>query len=534
MADDSFPDDHVRETRDALSRNVGVKLVAKLGYLATRFLIPPFVLAHVGLEAYGIWATAFILVSYLGVSTFGISNVYIKYVAEYSAKRQYERANGVLAAGVLITTSLCVLLFGATWLLWPQVVDWLDVSPHLREEARGVVLMVVGVFLTSIALSVFGDTLSGRQRIAVGELIWVVAYLVETLLIFLLVGMGRGIQGLAEAYLIRTLIEIGLAMTVVYRSEPWFSLSPRAIRRDSLRVILHFGGTVQLLGFMAIALASIERALAAGLLGVKAAGLVDIAKKLPGMAATIPSVFASAFVPAAAYLHGGLEKDPIGREKLSKLYVKGGRYMNLAAAYLCGFLATLPQPILDAWLGEHYPGAVFAMVLFSLSTQIHLMTGPGTSILKGIGRPHDEFYYLLPNIALLLVLVPATRLLVGAWELDALVVAVVVATTLAAAVFIRRANRLLDVPSRDYWQRVVWPGVLPYLVGLAVALPVGLVSGGLDRIGLAALVVGAGALYSLILALLVYFLVLETGERLWFKALAAGYLGRLLPRTKAS
>jgi O-antigen/teichoic acid export membrane protein len=177
------------------------------------------------------------------------------------------------------------------------------------------------------------------------------------LLIFVLIGLGRGIQGLAEAYLIRTFIEIGLALVVVVRTEPWFNLSPTNITRDSLRVIVRFGGTVQVLGFLAIAMHSVDRLLAATLIGVKAAGLVDIAKKLPGMAGTIPSVFAAAFVPAASYLHGGLENDPSGRAKLAQLYLKGGRYMNLSAAFVCGFLATMPGPILDVWLGEDYPGA---------------------------------------------------------------------------------------------------------------------------------------------------------------------------------
>ncbi|WP_462322818.1 MATE family efflux transporter, partial [Halochromatium sp.] len=480
-------------------------MLAKFGYLATRFLIPPFVLAHIGLEAYGVWATAFVLVSYLGISTFGISNVYVKYVAEYSAKREHARANGVLAAGVLITTTLSLLLFGVVYLLLPELLIWLKVSPDLQIQAGEVVLVVVAVFLGSIAFSVFGDTLIGRQRIAAQQTIWVVAYLTETLLIFVLVGMGRGIQGLAEAYLIRTLIEIGLAFIVVMRTERWFSLSPRHITKQSLRVILRFGGTVQILGFLAILLHSAERLLAATLIGVKAAGLVDIAKKLPGMAGTIPSVFAGAFVPAASYMHGGLEHDPSGRAKLTQLYLKGGRYMNLTAAFICAFLATLPQPILDVWLGEEYPGAVTIMLLSAVAVQIAKLTGPGTSILKGIGRPHDEFYYAIPNIVLLLILLPLSWVWAEGWELLPIVIAVAVATTLSALVFIIRANRLLQVSTKDYLTRVFLPGLMPYVVGLLVAIPVSLIQEGLDRVALAILVIAAGLVYSMLTTSLTLF-----------------------------
>jgi O-antigen/teichoic acid export membrane protein len=508
-------------------------MVAKVGYLVTRFLIPPFVLAHVGLEAYGVWATAFVLVSYLGISTFGISNVYIKYVAEYSAKRQYERANGVLAAGLLITTSLSLVLFAVVAVFLPDILVWLDVSPDLRASAGEVVLIVVAVFLASIAFSVFKDTLIGRQRIAAEQGIWTVSFLVETLLIFVLVGLGRGIVGLAEAYLIRTIIEVVAALVIVYRTEPWFSLSPRAITRQSLRVIVRFGGTVQVLGFLAIALHSVERLLAATLIGVKAAGLVDIAKKLPGMAGTIPSVFAGAFVPAASYLHGGLENDPNGRAKIAQLYLKGGRYMNLAAAFICAFLATLPQPILDAWLGEQYPGAATMMLLFAVAVQIGKLTGPGTSILKGIGRPQDEFYYAIPNILLLLVLVPLSWYLAGGWELLPIVVAIVVSTALSALVFILHANRLLQISARDYVVRVIVPGLAPYVVGILVAIPVTMMQSGLDRLELAMLVIAAGMIYSIVTIGVTVFIVFDRGERLWFQSIAARYLNRLRPKKRA-
>ena len=86
---------HRTTVRDSLSRNVTVDIASRFGYLFTRFLLPPFILAHVSLESYGLWATAFIVVSYLGISTMGISNVYIKYVAEFSAKKELSQGESI-------------------------------------------------------------------------------------------------------------------------------------------------------------------------------------------------------------------------------------------------------------------------------------------------------------------------------------------------------------------------------------------------------------------------------------------------------
>ena len=64
---------------------------------------------------------------------------------------------------------------------------------------------------------------------------------------------------------------------------------------------MSFGGVAQLQGLLAIALNSIERAIAAPLIGLDAAGLLDIGKKLPADGRLRPQrVRDSAFMPAAA------------------------------------------------------------------------------------------------------------------------------------------------------------------------------------------------------------------------------------------
>ena len=78
----------------------------------------PFLLSRIGLEAYGIWTTIFILVLYVGVTTLGISNVYIKYVAEFNARQEYGKANSLLSTGLAVTIPLCGMVFLICWLGW--------------------------------------------------------------------------------------------------------------------------------------------------------------------------------------------------------------------------------------------------------------------------------------------------------------------------------------------------------------------------------------------------------------------------------
>jgi O-antigen/teichoic acid export membrane protein len=520
---------HTATVREALSRNVGIDVAARIGYLVSRFFIPPFVVARIGMEAYGLWATVFILVSYVGMSTLGVSNAYVKYIAQYMARGQAEKANSLLSTGVTATLTIAAVLFGLMVLCLPRVLVALQVPPALEADARMVVLSVVAIFLLDLALCCFDDALSGCQRTAEVQTIWAISYLVETALIFALVGEGYGIRGLAYAFVIRTLLANALSAVVAQRKLPWLRLSPRRCTREAAAVLLNFGGITQLQGLLAIALNSIERAIAAPLIGLDAAGLLDIGKKLPAMAASVPSAFATAFMPAASYLHGGLEDSAEGRAAIAKLYLKGARYMNLSAAYICGFLATSPVAILLVWMGRLYPATALLMVVFSVSTQVHLMTAPGTSMLKGMGRPGQEFVYSLSNIAALLIALPVSRIIAGGWTVTGIGCAVAASTMVSAIIFVCWANHLLAIPSRRYLEYVVLPGLAPYFVGLVFTIPAYYAIAHRSRWGGAAVMALAGGLYTAVLVTVVSVGVLEVGERYWFAAVIRQHLGRLVP-----
>jgi O-antigen/teichoic acid export membrane protein len=530
LSPNDSPEDHAATVRDSLSRNVAVDIAARVGYLVSRFFIPPFVLAHVTLEAYGLWSTAFIVVSYVGLSTMGISSVYIKFVAEYTARREFKKANQLLSTGLCITVPFCLLVFTAFYLLWPRLVTWLNIAPALQSDAREVVLSVVAIFLASLSLGAFHDAVVGAQKTDQVQKRWVVCYVIETILIFWFVGIGRGIRGLSEAFLIRTAVDVTLCLIMAVRLLPWMRISPRLVTREAFQTLFSFGGVVQIQGLLSVALNSIERAIAAPLVGLAGTGLLDIGKKLPAMAGSVPLAFAASFTPAASYLHGGMEGSPEQADAVRKLYLRGARYMNLVSAYFCGLLVAAPGPILGVWMGKDYPGAAYLVVIFSISTQVHLLTGPGTSILKGIGRPKEEFRYAIPNVLALLVAVPLSRLILGEWTGLGIATAVAASTLMAAGYFLWHANKLLLISFKEYWTTVISPGLVPYLVAAPFGIPAAFAASHASRWTAAGWIAAIGFLYSLALLLVVDRFILGSAERQWFHSLVTRKIQSLFPR----
>jgi hypothetical protein len=174
------------------------------------------------------------------------------------------------------------------------------------------------------------------------------------------------------------------------------------------------------------------------------------------------------------------------------------------------------------------------MAIFAIQQHANLMTGPGTSILRGVGRPWAEFVYTVPNFIALAVTMPLSRLILGRWSAVGLGSAVVVATLVSAATFIVYANRIFEVPLRRYLKLVLVPSLVPYLIGALCAFPTWTLVVHAGRWRGAEIMGIVGLVYSLLLLIVIDRLILESDERAWFRAVLSRewsvLFGRFAPR----
>jgi len=496
-----------------LIRNVSAEAGARLLYLATRFFIPPFVLSHIGMEAYGFYGAVFVLVAYFGMSAIGFSSAYIKYLAEFSASGEYEKANRLLSSGFTLMIVVSIGCFSGFALSWPWVSFWLKVPIALASPAKILAFEIVGIFFLYLTLSVFRDALTSQQDIAAVQKIWIASFLVETALIFILVGNGYGLPGLGAAFVLRTLLDVIAHYLLAIRRIPWLRVGVVRPDRESIQLLMRFGGIVQLNCLLSIFLNSIERVIATPLLGLSASALLDIGKRLPSMGTSIPSAFASSVYPTAADLHARSSDRREGADQLASLYLSTTRIMNAVSGLLFGFLSFAAAPCLYFWLGKVPEGAAALTILFAISSQMHLLTGPGTSILKAIGKPRMEFHYSLANMAALMVLVPFSKVVVGSWDVVAIAAACAASTVLSACWFLFSAHKVLGIRTRVFATQAIAPGLLPYLLGAICLAPFMHQAVAGSRWNAMVVVTGAGLFFVILSALLSFLLLAKEEER---------------------
>lgn len=505
----------LHEVNRQFGRNVVATIAARIVNMARGVCLVPFLLARIGLEAYGIWTTIFILVLYVGLTTLGISNVYIKYVAEFNARKEYDKANSLLSTGLAVTIPLCAAVFLFFWLGWNWVAPFLHLPPAHASDGKEAVLIVLGVFLSSIALSAFGCTLYGTHQIASTQIFETVSIVIECALIVWLVCAGRGVRGLAEAYLARTVINDGLTIWWVYRKLKWLRLSPRLVSRESLKYVVHFGGLVQFQSMLSTFLNSIERVVAIEFIGVSAAGLLDVAKKWPTALSSIPTAFFATLLPAASHVDAAsARKEWLGN--LQGLYLNGARYSNLCTATFAAAMALWASPVMHVWLGPKLPMSEYLIplfVVFSLAMQFHMLTGPGTSIFRGMGRVYEEFNYSVPNVLLLLVTIPLSRWIIGAWTPLGIGIAVAVATAGSACVLMGRVLYVLDLPLKRFLRVVVLPGLAPYVAAGLLAWPAAQLVTKVNRWQGAGVLAVVGLVYAVAVTAMLHYWVLTDEEK---------------------
>ncbi len=509
------PHGMLREVNRQFSRNVLAIVLARAVNMLRGVVLVPFLLYHLGLEAYGIWTTIFILVSYVGVTTMGISNVYIKYAAEFHARREYERASSLLSTGLAMTIPLCSAIFLGFWLGWKWYSPWLHLPPAHLADGKEAVLIVLGIFLSSIALSGFGDILSGTQQIAATQWFLIAGILAEFAAILWLVGIGRGIRGLAEAYLIRTVVVDSLTIWWARKKLKWLRISPRLIRRESIRYVLHFGGVVQFQSMLTIFLNSVERVAGLSLIGASAAGLLDVAKKWPTSFSTVPMAFFAALLPAASHVDAASSETDRLRN-LHTLYLNSSRYSNLCTAAFVALFSFFSAPVLHVWLGSQFPAhqrLIALFVVFNISLQFHMLTGPGTSMFRGIGKVYEEFTYSIPNLILLAMTVPLAYRIEGRWTPFGIGVAAATATVASSCVLMGRVLFVLRLPLLRFLRHAIAPGFASYAVAGVLAWPVTHLASMAGRWQGAGVLLAGGILYLAGTAAVLNFWVLTDAEK---------------------
>lgn len=450
--------------KPSFSRNVSATLAGKVFYMLTRIGLPPLILSYVSIKEYGIWACCFVLIAYIGMSAFGVSNVYIKFVSQLEAEGKTEEINAVISTGLAITLAAAAIILPGVYAALPSIIPHFGIEPPLQETAFILFFGTAATILLDLTLGAFAYVLIGLQRIAEQTAIWAASFTLEAALIAGLLVYGWGVYALLMAFAARYVFSTIAYFIAAKIALPSLRVGPSHVRRDQLRHFYGYGAVVQVSGLLGMFLYSVEKLLAGLIVGVQATGILDVGQKLPVMASQIPSSMNGVFLPTFASLHARGE-----HEALARLYLQGSRTLSIMAGAGMGFLAAFAEPLLRCWLGEQdfLQQAALLMALFTLPYHLNIVTGPGSALHKATHRPSRELFYPLTQLALVAAFVGGGVALAEA-SLLAVCIGVAAAMSLSALAYNVYNNHLAGASQLGFAGLVLAPGLLPYGLGYGV------------------------------------------------------------------
>ncbi len=508
-----------------VSRNAAAQMLGRIFYLATRVALPPLILHYISIEEYGIWATCWIIIGYVGMGAFGVSNVYVRYVAEYHANRRYQEIGPLLATGLTLTITFSAITLLVLWLSLPWLNESFKIPPHLQHTAAILILGTVATMLLDMTFGAFAYVLQGLHKFAEQTIVWIISYLLETLIMVVLLMQGFGVTSLLWAFIGRYLLATLIYVILCYRAIPGLKISLRGVKRQNFDLFFRYGGIMQISGLVSVFLYSCERLVAGTLTGVSAVVLLDIGQKFPMMSTQVFSSANNSLLTALTHYHSLNQK-----EEIIRLYLRGSRYLNLLNGLALGFMASFAMPIITAWMGDNpaYQEAGIVFVCAAAGYHFHALTGPASTYFQGISRPGKAVWgYLFPQAILLGCGLIAAYTLLG-HTVIAVVVAATVARIISSGLFLLYTNSQLGIGQWRWIWNALLPGLLPYAIGYGIAIASHgfLQQQGTGRFALIPALAALAVAYGIVILAILFIVFSQAEERQMVKRL----LGRFFPR----
>jgi O-antigen/teichoic acid export membrane protein len=462
-AERSRPVDRSRAMPTGLARNVVVNYATVAATALAGLIATPILVHQLGTVAFGVWALVGSIVAYLELLELGVGATTTKLVAEDAGRRD-ETVVKTLNTNFFVLGALG-LVAGLGGLMLARVApSWFDVPPDLHRSAQLAFAIATVAIAVSIPFDALGGTLTAYERID----------LLSLSNMYRAIGAAAGGAvaalsggGIVAVTLVTAAFGISahaLRWAMLSRLLPGLRLSVRLVDRSRLRRTLQLSWWFMLRDAMAVVVNRLDLVVVAVVLDLRAVAIYAVALKLSQAGIRALQPFTALFFPRASMLSADRDTEGLGL-----LLVDGTRVALAVATPVTLVLALLAHPLLEAWLGTGFDGAVPVLVLLAVATGVAAVTETAWWMLGGAG--YIKWTSSLSVVEAVVNLTASVILasLIGPAGVAAGTLIGVVTSRLPVALAV--APRLAGLTTRTFVRRALVPHVVPAVAtGLAVAL----------------------------------------------------------------
>lgn len=357
--------------------------------IAVGFFLSPFILHHLGDDAFGLWILIFSLTGYYGIFDFGIRSSLIRYVSKFQATGDKDQ----LAR--LINTSLFTYSCLGAALMVPTIAGsfYVDRLFHIPagflRDARILFLMVGASLALGFPLGIGGGILEGLQRFYLMNWTNMVSLAVRATLIVLVLRHGYGLLMVAlitvSLPLLTSAVRSIMAQQILTIPYGW-----RYVDRESLRQVANYGSVT----FMIIVAAKLRFKTDAVILGtfLSAAAIThfSIGARLVDYANEVVSSLAQIFTPMSSQFHA------VGdHERLRMVFIAGNRACAFVMFPISVSLIVMGKSVIEAWMGHRYVSSYLFLLILLIPSTLYTSQTTSNRILFGTSQHRSLAFIVL-------------------------------------------------------------------------------------------------------------------------------------------
>jgi O-antigen/teichoic acid export membrane protein len=365
----------------ALFKNVGSSWFALGVNIVVGVLLSPYILHHLGDEAFGLWVLIFSITGYYGLFDLGIRSSIVRYVATFSATGDQAELDRLVSTALVTYAGIGAIALLVTLAGSYYVASIFKISPDFLHTARWLFLIVGSAVALGFPLGISGGVLEGLQRFYLLNFTNICATLVRAFLIVLVLRHGYGLLAVALITVSMPLVSGIVNATAVFRVLP-LHLGLKNVHRSSLRRIATYSSSTLIIIVAARLRFKTDAMVIGTFLSAAAITYFTIGSRLVDYAGEVVSGLAQVFVPMSS------QSDATGDlAGLRKIFVAGNRACALIIFPMAAILIILGKSVIEAWVGRRYVATSYPVLLVLVipSTLLWAQSASGR-VLFGMAR----------------------------------------------------------------------------------------------------------------------------------------------------
>ncbi len=380
----------------------------------------------------------------------GMSVGLTRAVPELLNKKDHESLSSIAAAVVFFYLLFSIVAVAAAILLAPFLALLFNTGPHGRGELREVFVFAAMILSFSSFAGITSAIIQGLSRFDLNSYLSAGSYVVFAVLGVFFLAAGFGLTGLVLAFCIMFALQIIFGIFIIVRICPHIRPSPRLwFSRHAWTYLIKFGSRLQVSSLSDIFKTQAPKLLAGAFFGPAAAGIYDLGNRLANAGWVLPVAFLPVIVPTASEANASGDTD-----RLQNLYIQGSKWLLALALPLAACLVLFSKDFLKIWLGGSHEEIAFVLICLALANVLHLLTGVGTFIGRGIAKPGAEMKYQLLTLFLYMTLV---YVLLKEFGFYGIPLGIAVACAMGSIYFLFIFSHVIGVSVRLFIKSTIFP-----------------------------------------------------------------------------